>query len=85
MIRIQLNVTKSRESDTPVVSVRPPPPLPLAHLSVFGRRPGRREQRFWDGQKAVYVVLLGSTVALPCINRRKVWTDWSDEEDDQQV
>lgn len=23
MIRIQLNVTKSRESDTPVVSVRP--------------------------------------------------------------
>lgn len=57
MVRIQLNVTKSR----------------------------RKEQRFWDGQKAVYVVLLGSTVVLPCINRRKVWTDWSDEEDDQQV
>lgn len=33
----------------------------------------------------MYVVLLGSTVVLPCINRRKVWTDWSDEEDDQQV
>lgn len=57
----------------------------LAHLSVFGHRQGRKEQRFWDGQKAVYVVLLGSTVVLPCINRRKVWTDWSDEEDDQQV
>ncbi|XP_041807021.1 matrix remodeling-associated protein 8-like isoform X2 [Chelmon rostratus] len=45
----------------------------------------RKEQRFWDGQKAVYVVLLGSTVVLPCINRRNVWTDWSDEEEDQQV
>ncbi|XP_011612534.2 matrix remodeling-associated protein 8-like [Takifugu rubripes] len=57
MIKIQLNVTKSR----------------------------RKEQSFWDGQKPVYVVLLGSTVVLPCINRRKVWTDWSEEEDDQQV
>lgn len=46
---------------------------------------GRKEQRFWDGQKAVYVVLLGSTVVLPCINRRNVWTDWSEEEEDQQV
>lgn len=46
---------------------------------------GRKEQRYWDGQKAVYVVLLGSTVVLPCINRRNVWTDWSDEEEDQQV
>ncbi|XP_023153173.2 matrix remodeling-associated protein 8-like isoform X2 [Amphiprion ocellaris] len=45
----------------------------------------RKEQRFWDGHKAVYVVLLGSTVVLPCINRRTVWTDWSDEEEDQQV
>ncbi|XP_037535577.1 matrix remodeling-associated protein 8-like [Nematolebias whitei] len=45
----------------------------------------RKEQRFWDGQKAVYVVLLGSTVVLPCINRRTVWTDWSNEEEDQQV
>ncbi|XP_056885154.1 matrix remodeling-associated protein 8-like [Takifugu flavidus] len=57
MIKIQLNVTKSR----------------------------RKEQSFWDGQKPVYVVLLGSTVVLPCINRRKVWMDWSEEEDDQQV
>lgn len=45
----------------------------------------RKEQRFWDGHKAVYVVLLGSTVVLPCVNRRSVWTDWSNEEEDQQV
>uniref|UniRef100_A0A3Q4HI59 Matrix remodeling-associated protein 8 n=1 Tax=Neolamprologus brichardi TaxID=32507 RepID=A0A3Q4HI59_NEOBR len=45
----------------------------------------RKEQRYWDGHKAVYVVLLGSTAVLPCINRRSVWTDWSDEEEDQQV
>lgn len=45
----------------------------------------RKEQRFWDGQKAVFVVLLGSTVVLPCVNRRTVWTDWSNEEEDQQV
>ncbi|XP_075906266.1 matrix remodeling-associated protein 8-like isoform X1 [Nelusetta ayraudi] len=57
MVRVQLNVTKSR----------------------------RKEQRYWDGQKAVYVVLVGSTVVLPCINRRNVWTDWTDEEEDQQV
>lgn len=45
----------------------------------------RKEQRYWDGQKAVYVVLVGSTVVLPCVNRRNVWTDWSEEEEDQQV
>ncbi|KAM9800677.1 matrix remodeling-associated protein 8a [Syngnathus typhle] len=45
----------------------------------------RKEQRYWDGHKAVYVVLVGSTVALPCINRRNVWTDWSNEEENQQV
>ncbi|KAM9859851.1 matrix remodeling-associated protein 8-like [Aulostomus maculatus] len=45
----------------------------------------RKEQRFWDGQKAVFVVVLGSTVVLPCINRRNVWTDWNTEEEDQQV
>lgn len=84
MIRIQLNVTRSRESRH-VRPQRVPRGAALAHLSVFGRRQGRKEQRFWDGQKAVYVVLLGSTAVLPCINRRKVWTDWSDEEEDQQV
>nr|XP_061814477.1 matrix remodeling-associated protein 8-like [Nerophis lumbriciformis] len=45
----------------------------------------RKEQRFWDGHKAVFVVLLGSTAVLPCVNRRNVWTDWSNEEEDQQV
>lgn len=45
----------------------------------------RKEQKYWDGQKAVFVVLLGSTVVLPCVNRRSVWTDWSNEEEDQQV
>uniref|UniRef100_A0A3P8V7X8 Matrix remodeling-associated protein 8 n=1 Tax=Cynoglossus semilaevis TaxID=244447 RepID=A0A3P8V7X8_CYNSE len=45
----------------------------------------RKEQRYWDGHKVVYVVMLGSTVALPCINRRNVWTDWSNDEEDQQV
>lgn len=83
MVRIQLNVTKSRESHTCVASVGPTKPCPLTCLFLFNQ--GRKEQRFWDGQKAVYVVLLGSTVVLPCINRRKMWTDWSDEEDDQQV
>ncbi|XP_059183513.1 matrix remodeling-associated protein 8-like [Centropristis striata] len=45
----------------------------------------RKQQRYWDGQKAVYVVLLGSTVVLQCVNRHNVWTDWSEEEEDQQV
>lgn len=45
----------------------------------------RKEQRFWDGQKAVYVVLQGSTVVLPCVNRRSVWTDGSSEEEQQVV
>ncbi|CAL8403212.1 unnamed protein product [Arctogadus glacialis] len=45
----------------------------------------RKEQRFWDGQKAVYVVLRGSTVVLPCVNRRSVWTDGGSEEEQQVV
>lgn len=45
----------------------------------------RKEQRFWDGQKAVFVVLKGSTVVLPCVNRRSVWTDGSSEEEQQVV
>ncbi|KAI4826837.1 hypothetical protein KUCAC02_030268, partial [Chaenocephalus aceratus] len=55
----------------------------MVQLNVTKSR--RKEQRFWDGHKAVYVVLLGNTAVLPCINRRNVWTDWSDEEEDQQV
>ncbi|XP_036008123.1 matrix remodeling-associated protein 8 [Fundulus heteroclitus] len=45
----------------------------------------RKQQSFWDGQKAVYVVLKGTTVLLPCINRRSVWADWGNDEEDQQV
>lgn len=90
MVRVQLNVTKSRTYDTKCR-------LPLRIQSVKSQQSqvcplwndffyeGRKEQRFWDGQKAVYVVLVGSTVVLPCINRRNVWTDWTDEEEDQQV
>lgn len=44
---------------------------------------GRKEQRFWDGQKAVFVVLVGSTVVLPCVNRRSVWTEDGSEEEQQ--
>ncbi|CAB1314937.1 unnamed protein product [Coregonus sp. 'balchen'] len=43
----------------------------------------RKEQRFWDGQKAVFVVLVGSTVVLPCVNRRSVWTEDGSEEEQQ--
>lgn len=52
-------------------------------LCVFVHPSGRKEQRFWDGQKAVFVVLKGSTVVLPCVNRRSVWTDGSSEEEQQ--
>lgn len=45
----------------------------------------RKLQSFWDGTKSVYVVLQGTTVVLPCINRRSIWTDWSNEEEDQQA
>ncbi|XP_067287993.1 matrix remodeling-associated protein 8a [Pseudorasbora parva] len=45
----------------------------------------RKEKRFWDGQKAVYVVLVGSTVVLPCVNRRPIWTEGNSQEDQQQV
>ena len=51
---------------------------PLSHCV-----PGRKEQRFWDGHKAVYVVLLGSTVMLPCVNRKSVWTEGGSEEEQQ--
>ncbi|XP_048110176.1 LOW QUALITY PROTEIN: matrix remodeling-associated protein 8a [Alosa alosa] len=43
----------------------------------------RKERKFWDGEKAVFVVLVGSTVVLPCVNRRSIWTDGGGEQ--QQV
>ncbi|XP_035245053.1 matrix remodeling-associated protein 8-like [Anguilla anguilla] len=45
----------------------------------------RKERRFWDGEKAVFVALAGSTVVLPCVNRRPVWTESHGEEDQQVV
>uniref|UniRef100_A0A1A8M6W9 Matrix remodeling-associated protein 8 n=1 Tax=Nothobranchius pienaari TaxID=704102 RepID=A0A1A8M6W9_9TELE len=44
----------------------------------------RKEKRYWDGEKTVFVVLLGSSVALPCVNRRPLWRDGL-QEDQQQV
>ncbi|XP_068197398.1 matrix remodeling-associated protein 8-like [Antennarius striatus] len=44
----------------------------------------RKERRYWDGEKTVFVVLLGSSVALPCVNRRSLWREGL-QEDQQQV
>ncbi|XP_041712315.1 matrix remodeling-associated protein 8 isoform X2 [Coregonus clupeaformis] len=44
----------------------------------------RKEKRYWDGDKTVFVVLLGSSVVLPCVNRRPLWTEGL-QEDQQQV
>lgn len=51
----------------------------LSHMS-----PARKEKRYWDGEKTVFVVLLGSSVALPCVNRRPLWREGL-QEDQQQV
>lgn len=45
----------------------------------------RKERRFWDGEKVVVVALAGSTVALPCVNRRAVWTEQHSEGEQQVV
>lgn len=52
------------------------------HLS--DTRPARKEKRYRDGEKAVLVVLLGSSVVLPCVNRRPLWREGL-QEDQQQV
>lgn len=44
----------------------------------------RKEKRFWDGEKTVFVVLVGSSVVLPCVNRRPLWREGL-QEDQQQV
>lgn len=44
----------------------------------------RKERRFWDGEKSVFVVLVGSSVVLPCVNRRALWREGL-QEDQQQV
>nr|XP_020467590.1 matrix-remodeling-associated protein 8-like [Monopterus albus] len=44
----------------------------------------RKERRYWDGDKTIFVVLLGSSVVLPCVNRRPLWREGL-LEDQQQV
>lgn len=44
----------------------------------------RKERRYWDGEKTVFVVLLGKSVVLPCVNRRSLWREGL-QEDQQQV
>ncbi|KAM9856334.1 matrix remodeling-associated protein 8-like [Aulostomus maculatus] len=44
----------------------------------------QKEKRFWDGEKTVFVVLLGNSVVLPCVNRRPLWREGL-QEDQQQV
>lgn len=43
----------------------------------------RKEKRYWDGEKTVFVVLLGSSVVLPCVNRRPLWREGLQEEEQQ--
>ncbi|XP_073679265.1 matrix remodeling-associated protein 8b [Garra rufa] len=45
----------------------------------------RKEKRVWDGDKTVFVVLVGKSVVLPCVNRRQLWTDSQKDEGQQQV
>uniref|UniRef100_A0A3B1JS53 Matrix remodeling-associated protein 8 n=1 Tax=Astyanax mexicanus TaxID=7994 RepID=A0A3B1JS53_ASTMX len=45
----------------------------------------RKEKRVWDGEKSVFVVLVGSSVVLPCVNRRPLWREGVREEGQQQV
>ncbi|TNN74838.1 Matrix-remodeling-associated protein 8 [Liparis tanakae] len=44
----------------------------------------RKERRYWDGEKTVFVALLGKSVVLPCVNRRSLWREGL-QEDQQQV
>lgn len=44
-----------------------------------------KQRHFWDGQTAVYVVLVGSTVVLPCVNLRSIWLKGNKEEEQQVV
>uniref|UniRef100_A0A8C2DI42 Matrix remodeling-associated protein 8 n=2 Tax=Cyprinus carpio TaxID=7962 RepID=A0A8C2DI42_CYPCA len=45
----------------------------------------RKEKRVWDGDKSIFVVLVGKSVVLPCVNRRQLWTDNQRDEGQQQV
>uniref|UniRef100_A0A8C1F7U0 Matrix remodeling-associated protein 8 n=1 Tax=Cyprinus carpio carpio TaxID=630221 RepID=A0A8C1F7U0_CYPCA len=45
----------------------------------------RKEKRVCDGDKSIFVVLVGKSVVLPCVNRRQLWTDSQRDEGQQQV
>ncbi|XP_051948024.1 matrix remodeling-associated protein 8-like isoform X2 [Xyrauchen texanus] len=45
----------------------------------------RKERRVWGGDKSVFVVLVGKSVVLPCVNRRPLWTNSHRDEGQQQV
>ncbi|XP_075695735.1 matrix remodeling-associated protein 8 [Rhinoderma darwinii] len=45
----------------------------------------RKVKIYWDGEKAVVVALVGSSVVLPCENWKHIWTDRHREEDQQVV
>ncbi|KAM8862697.1 matrix remodeling-associated protein 8-like isoform 2-T2 [Spinachia spinachia] len=51
------------------------------HLNVT--KSARKEKRYWDGEKSVFVVLLGKSVVLPCVNRRPLWREGLQEEQQQ--
>uniref|UniRef100_UPI00398E92F0 matrix remodeling-associated protein 8-like isoform X2 n=1 Tax=Pristiophorus japonicus TaxID=55135 RepID=UPI00398E92F0 len=48
-------------------------------------RSARKVRKFWDGEKAVMVALVGTTVVLPCINHNHIWTERHSEEEQQVV
>ncbi|XP_051895030.1 matrix remodeling-associated protein 8-like isoform X2 [Pristis pectinata] len=48
-------------------------------------RSAKKVKRFWDGEKAVVVALLGTTVVLPCENYNPIWTERHSEEEQQVV
>lgn len=53
-------------------------------IQVDVTKSARKEKRYWDGEKTAFVVLLGSSVVLPCVNRRPLWREGL-QEDQQQV
>ncbi|XP_030625646.1 matrix remodeling-associated protein 8b [Chanos chanos] len=55
------------------------------HIQLNVTKSPRKEKRIWDGEKSVFVVLVGKSVVLPCVNRRPLWTEGQQAEGQQQV
>lgn len=84
-VQIQLNVTKSGEASSSCsLMIFHQSCTKLINMFFTKYVSARREKRYWDGEKTVFVVLLGSSVALPCVNRRPLWREGL-QEDQQQV